>query len=91
MDDCFLHFESVKEDALSTLNSTESWKTILNAAKIREYSKILELNENLPDGKFPNIKFHKSCRAMFTMKRDLKKSQTANKIYQVQVGKVHVA
>ena len=61
MDDCFLHYESVNtSDKLLCLSNVESWLTILNAARIRNHEKVLELNESLPDGEFPQIKFHKS-------------------------------
>ena len=41
----------------------------LNAGRIRGCEKVMAFGA----GDFPNIKFHKTCRGLFKMKKDLKK------------------
>ena len=60
---------------MPVLGSFDSWQTILSAARIQNYPRVLQLSEQVPSGGFPCMKFHKQCRSMFTMKRDLNKIQ----------------
>ena len=74
MDTCVLHYDSVENnEKLLCLSSRSAWLTILEAAKVRKYESVAALEENIGENEYPSIKFHKSCRSMFTMKRDLNK------------------
>ena len=74
MDECFFHHEVVdKNEKLQSLSCVSAWKAITEAAKVRKNQNVISLAETVEEGTFPSIKFHKSCRAMFTMKRDLDK------------------
>ncbi len=58
----------------------ESWQTLHEAAKIRSYTPITELDKQLGDKEIPRIPYHRKCRSVFTMKRDLEtmKKRKAN-------------
>jgi len=69
-DDCIIHCTEASGD-LSSLQDTQSWKTLLKAAEIRQYTPILELTKTVKGEERPNIMYHCKCRSNFTMKRDL--------------------
>ena len=74
---CIIHYATVEQSGkLLHLRDYESWKTLLRAATVRNYSPILELN--VEDGQIPEISYHPNCRASFTMKRDLEKLAKTN-------------
>ena len=56
----------------ATLQGLESWKTLHRAAKIRKHTKILEIANGLGEGEVPDIQYHRKCRSIFTMKKDLR-------------------
>ena len=70
--DCMIHCTN-STDALVTLESMESLKTLLHAARIRNHQRILEASKD-HDGKgIPFVQYHRNCWSVFTMKRDLEK------------------
>ena len=72
MEGCICHYYSVnKNELLVTLSNIEAWNTLLNAARIRQHSKILNLVGSEQENGYPVVKYHKSCRAIFTLKRKL--------------------
>ena len=71
---CIIHYESTKihlSDQLIRPVNYNSWKTLLAAANIRNHEPILHLAENLGDGVIPDVAYHRQCRSLFTMKREL--------------------
>ena len=60
------------DGALVSPNSVESWRTLRRAAELRHYEDILGIRVNSPD-EIPEVYFHRECRSIFTMKRDLEK------------------
>ena len=72
--DCMIHCTN-STDALVTLESMESWQTLLNAARIRNYQRLLELSQEDHGNDVPFVQYHRTCRSVFTMKRDLEKLQ----------------
>ena len=59
-DGCIIHCTNASDDLVS-IQSMESWKTLLNAASIRHHQAALDVASNLPDGVFLNIKYHRKC------------------------------
>ena len=61
MEESFLHYTSVgkKEKLLS----------ILNVARIRKNEKVIALAACINETENPQIRFHKTCRSMLTMKK----------------------
>ena len=59
--DCIIHCCN-SNDPLTTLPSSDSWKSLLQAAKIRSDERILSLKEGLKDGEFPKLQYHLQCR-----------------------------
>ena len=53
------------------MQDTQSWKTLLRAAGSRQYTPILDLAKTVKGEEHPNIMYHRKCRSIFTMKRDL--------------------
>ena len=51
-------------------NSVELWKTLRRAAEIRRHEEILGIAVNSPD-EIPEDYYHRKCRSIFTMKKDL--------------------
>ena len=60
------------DGALISPNSVESWRTLREAAELRHHKDILVIRVNSPD-EIPEVYYHRKCRSIFTMKRDLKK------------------
>ena len=72
--DCMIHCTN-STNTLLTLESMESWKTFLHAAHICSHQRILEVSKE-HDGKgVPFVQYHRNCRSVFTMKKDLEKIQ----------------
>lgn len=64
--ECSIHHKSVPDDdKLQNLSTLASWETILASAKSKNYQSILQLAENVADGEFPPVKYHKRCRNLF--------------------------
>lgn len=70
--DCVIHCTDESGD-LATLKDYESWQTLLNAAVIRKHERVLSIAESLKEGELPKISYHRKCRSIFTLKRDLQK------------------
>ena len=67
-DGCIIHHTNASDNLVS-IQSMESWKTLLNAATIRHPQAVLNVASNLPGGVVPKIKYHQKCRSTFTMKK----------------------
>ena len=73
-------------DALVTLESMESWKTLLHAPRICNHQRILEVSKE-HDGKGVSfVQYYRNCRSVFTMKRDLEKIQKSKSNVRVVLG-----
>lgn len=73
-DQCIIHFKTVSnkdDDHLVSPQSYDSWLTLLEAARVRSHAPILEITKRLEDNEVPSILYHRKCRGLFTMKRDL--------------------
>ena len=71
---CIIHKESLSIDPnelLTSPHSFESWKTLLDAAQIRDHSPILDIVKSVTNKEIPAIFYHRKCRSIFMMKRDL--------------------
>ena len=68
---CLIHC-SDDDGALVSPNSVESWRTLRRAAELRHHEDILGTQVNSPD-EIPKVYYHRKCRSIFTMKRDLEK------------------
>lgn len=66
---CLQKFEN--EDRSVSPQAYESWQTLLEAAKIRCHAPIIDVAKQLGTNEFPKIYYHRKCRSIFTMKRDL--------------------
>jgi len=60
-----------KEGHLVCPQTHESWETLFEAAKVRMYNPIINAAKSLGDNEIPKIYYHRKCRSVFTMKRDL--------------------
>lgn len=69
---CMVHCTD-SSDALVTLDSLKSWNTLVDAAQIRQNQRILEIAQNHDGDDVPFVQYHRNCRSVFTMKRDLEK------------------
>ncbi|CAH3160564.1 unnamed protein product, partial [Porites evermanni] len=72
VEECTIHCSDETGDLVS-LKDLESWKTLLNTAVIRNHEGILSIAKALKEGEIPRISYHRKCRSIFTLKRDLKK------------------
>ena len=73
MDICCIHNDSTKDENLRSLSRVESWITLLEAAKLRNDSNIINVAADLEDGEVPKLMYRKTYRAQYTLKRDLDK------------------
>lgn len=66
---------------MASLKDLDSWKTLLNAAVIRNHEGILDIAKTLKEGEVPQMSYHRKCRSFFTLKRDLQKlAHSDNKV-----------
>ena len=88
MGECIIHYNIVLEQNLVKLSSETSWKTLLQAAERRNFMQpILDISSTVTNGEYPSPKYDKTCRSMFTLKRDLvvdKKSEKQVKHKRIQ-------
>ena len=47
--------------------------------KKRSYAPLLKVSDETPSGTIPSLVYHKTCRSMFTLKRDLQQSTSNEK------------
>ena len=67
---CIIHCtDSIEE--LVMLPSIESWKKLLEAAKIRQNQTVVNLAESTNEGDLPRVQYHMKCRKAFTHKGSL--------------------
>ncbi len=75
---CVIHC-SDDESLLISPKDLDSWNSLLVVAEIRNHRQLLDLAENAMEGEIPPASYHRKCRSLFTMKRELKKiSQTTD-------------
>ena len=48
-----------------------AWKTLVRAAEIRQYAPILHLVKTVAGEELPTTTYHRKCRGIFTMNKDL--------------------
>lgn len=73
-DQCIIHSKTVSNkdgDHLISHQSYDSCLTLLEAARVRGHAPILEISKRLEDNEVPSVLYHRKCRGLFTMKRDL--------------------
>ena len=71
---CIIHKESITTDGkLTSPIDLTSWKTLLKAAQIRNYQPLLDIAQNLEEDEVPEVLYHRQCRSLFTLKRDIDK------------------
>ena len=58
---------------MSKLDSLFSWKTLVNAARIRNFEPILRILEEVEPDTVPDIWYHRKCPFIFTMKKTLER------------------
>ena len=63
---------------LLELKDWESWETLFNAAKITKFETVIDIAKNLGESDIPAVKYHRICRSLFTLKRDLQKLDSKN-------------
>ena len=58
---CIIHTETYEKDSgpLITPKDYNSWKTLLDAAQVRNYAPILEIAGRLCEREVPNICYHR--------------------------------
>ena len=67
---CIIHCTNDSGE-LTALHDIQSWESPLKAVGIRQYKPVLDLLEKLKDGEVPGICYHRKCRSIFTVKKDL--------------------
>ena len=81
---CLIHSKSTKlglSEQLIKPANFDSWLTLLEAAKVRNNECILKLSELSSESmNVPEVWYHRQCRSLFTMKRDLETLKTRNEM-----------
>lgn len=67
---CIIHCTNDFDD-LTALHDIRSWESLLKEAEIRQYEPVLDLAEKWKDGEIPGICYHRKCRRILPMKKDL--------------------
>ena len=71
---CIIHKVSLDikpEEPLISPQTIQSWNTLLDAARIRNHTPILDLAKSMTGEQVPRVFYHRRCRSVFTMKKDL--------------------
>ena len=70
---CIIHYAACdkEEEHLVSPTDTSSWLALLEAAKVRNHQAVLDVAKTVDENHLPNIAYHRKCRSLFTMKRDL--------------------
>lgn len=70
---CIIHYAACdKEDErLVSPKDINSWLALLEAAKVRKHQPVLDVAKTVDENHIPNVEYHRKCRSLFTMKRDL--------------------
>ena len=76
---CIIHCTDASDDLVS-LQSIDSWEVLLKAATIRQHEAVLKVASSLPKDVMPDIKYHRKCRSIFTMKKLLKNIKEKGKV-----------
>ena len=75
MMECIIHQKISQDDEDEHSVSPkdyDSWNTLLEAVKVRNHTIILyDVAKDLRENEVPTIHYHRKCRSIFTMKRDL--------------------
>nr|XP_032809208.1 HAUS augmin-like complex subunit 1 isoform X1 [Petromyzon marinus] len=69
---CIIHC-SDDNTKLICPQTMESWQTLKRAGEVRKNTMILAITANFTEGQIPNVHYHRKCRSLFTLKRDLDK------------------
>ena len=76
---CIIHCTDSTEE-LVMLPSMESWKKLLDAAKIRENQTVINLAESTNEGDLPRVQYHMKCGKAFTHKGSLEVIQNKRQV-----------
>lgn len=70
---CVIHYAACdkEEEHLVSPKDISSWLALLEAAKVRNHQAVLDVAKTVEENHIPNIAYHRKCRSLFTMKRDL--------------------
>ena len=70
---CIIHYAACDKDDehLVSPKDISSWLALLEAAKVRNHQPVLDVAKTVDENHIPNILYHRKCRSLFTMKRDL--------------------
>lgn len=93
MDTCIIKWDSCSNDDsdLVKIKDKRSWDSLVSAARLRNHDGILEIERTQEPNKFPeHVKYHRYCRQMFTMKRDLENLK-ANETEKVDTVKLRTS
>ena len=69
--ECIIHCSENTDERLVTPQNMESWQSLLRAAEIRNHGPILDISKAIVGEEIPLIFYHRKCRTIFTMKKDL--------------------
>lgn len=75
---CIIHCCDQFDAKLCSPKDEASWKSLLNAVRIRKFKPLLDLENSYGENEIPPISYHRQCRSIFTMKRDLDKLSSSN-------------
>ena len=78
LEPCIICSKHTPITELTSPRDENSWKTLLRAAEIQEFSPITDFSQH-EEGTVPPIYYHRSCRCTFTHKKTLASSQTKDK------------
>lgn len=74
---CIIHCTDDDSGHLTSPQDIDSWRSLLNAATIRNYKPVLDVAKTVDDGQIPSVMYHRKCRSAFTLKRELEKISQA--------------
>ena len=70
----------MSKSTLTKLRKEETWKKIVEAAKIRSYKPVLEMAASHETNIPANVSYHRKCQQMFTLKKTLNQIKNRLKV-----------
>ena len=76
---CIIHCTDASDNLVS-LHPVDSWEVLLKAVTICQHEALLRVASSLPEGAITNIRYHWTCRSIFTMKKRVNNIKEKEKV-----------
>ena len=86
VESCIIHCSNDSTPLIAP-RDLSSWETLRTAATIRKHLGLLQIDDETAEGHIPDIRYHRKCRSLFTMIKDLNKIEKTQEHCEEDVDK----